>query len=132
MNCKGDHLWSGSFDRTIRVWDLATQQCQGMLTCNEGGHTDPITCMALVPSANEEFILSGGVDGFMKMWNPAGDRVWECDEGAVVSALYSAIDSFGRVKITLNILLLFMHWSFVRKYQYICGIGGRKDYVAYS
>jgi hypothetical protein len=89
--------------------------------------------MALVPSADGEFVLSGGVDGFVKLWNPAGEKQWEWDEGAVVSALFSAIDSFGRVYYFSKYYLYSSSHRLVgmcRKYKCFCGIGRRQNYVA--
>jgi WD40 repeat protein len=31
------HLWSGSADRTIRVWDINSGRCIGILNANSGG-----------------------------------------------------------------------------------------------
>ncbi|CAE7618779.1 TUP1, partial [Symbiodinium microadriaticum] len=89
-----DLLWSGSFDRTIKVWNLADKTCMGTLTSEDGGHVEPITCMTIVPSSDGDYVATGGVDGFVKMWNASGEMLWERDEGAVISALYAAVDSF--------------------------------------
>ena len=53
--------------------------------------------MTVVPSSDGDYIATGGVDGFVKMWSSAGDMVWERDEGAVISALHSSVDSFGTI-----------------------------------
>ena len=50
---EGRLLWSGSVDRNIRVWELASQRCVGTLNAASGGHTDAVTTLELIsiPSA---------------------------------------------------------------------------------
>ena len=41
--CK-DTLVSGSTDRTVRIWDLATGKCTRVF----GGHTSTVRCLSIV------------------------------------------------------------------------------------
>lgn len=43
-------LWSGSTDRTIRVWEIATGRCMGALNVATGGHTEAVSCLEYIPA----------------------------------------------------------------------------------
>ena len=43
-------LWSGSTDRTIRVWEIATGRCMGALNVAAGGHTEAVSCLEYIPA----------------------------------------------------------------------------------
>ena len=53
---------SGSADRTVRIWDVATGQCLWTLE----GHTDLIETVALSPDG--AFAVSGGRDRTVRVW----------------------------------------------------------------
>lgn len=57
---------SGSFDNTVRVWDLTTGHCRAVLV----GHTDPITSVAL--SVNGIIAVSTAEDDTLRVWDLAG------------------------------------------------------------
>jgi GTPase SAR1 family protein len=61
----GSHAITGSRDKTVRVWDLAT----GQSTVLEG-HTDFVTQVAYSP--DDEAMLSLGLSGTLRIW-PLGD-----------------------------------------------------------
>lgn len=61
MICIGKQLWSGSFDRTIRVTDLKSKKLIGCLT----GHTDAVTCLLSVGNC----VWSAGLDGQIIKWH---------------------------------------------------------------
>lgn len=54
-------LASGSFDKTIRIWDLSTGKNQ-VLT----GHIDRITSLAVLPNSR---LASGSYDGTIRIWD---------------------------------------------------------------
>jgi WD40 repeat protein len=68
-------LVSGSWDKTLRVWDLVDQgKCLGVLT----GHSRPVQCLAILPrdSTSEEDsdsatwrIVSGSWDRSVRIWD---------------------------------------------------------------
>ena len=87
----GDRIMSGSSDRTIRVWNVETGQCEGTM---QGGHTSSVRALAVLPchllptssasstSSTEPTslvasrgarllprLLSGASDGTVMVWN---------------------------------------------------------------
>eukprot|EP01041_Mallomonas_annulata_P007239 gene7239-14770_t len=93
----GAHLWSGSVDRSIRCWDIATGSCIGTLTSQNGGHTEPVTCLEVVTLEDgSSFLASGGSDGDVIVWNTStGESQWKTSNGTVVTALLSSQDTSG-------------------------------------
>ncbi len=58
----GKILVSGSYDKTIKVWDLVTGKLLHTLT----GHTQRVTCIAISPDG--QIIASGSYDRTIKLW----------------------------------------------------------------
>jgi WD40 repeat protein len=54
---------SGSFDNTIRVWNIKTGECEKILE----GHTDRVHSVALSP--NGRTVISGSKDKAIRAWN---------------------------------------------------------------
>jgi WD40 repeat protein len=91
-------LWSGSADQTIRVWDLGTNKCVGILSRSTKGHNGPITCLCHLYGAatvNENYIVSGGADCEVKLWKPTGEFVFSCNHSTCVTALSPFQDEMG-------------------------------------
>ena len=59
----GKECISGSFDKTIRIWNLETGQCRRTLE----GHTDTVSTLALMPGGKR--CISGSRDGTARVWN---------------------------------------------------------------
>ena len=57
----GNKLFSGSNDRTIRVWDADTHKHLATLE----GHTGGVTCLTLYGNK----LFSGSRDGTIRVWN---------------------------------------------------------------
>ncbi|HUI08514.1 MAG TPA: protein kinase [Verrucomicrobiae bacterium] len=53
---------SGSSDKTLKLWDMATGVCLRTLV----GHSNGVTCAAL--SRDSQFVVSGGSDQSVKLW----------------------------------------------------------------
>ena len=58
----GDVLVSASSDRTLKVWDADTWECERTLR----GHTDSVYCLAEFDGK----VLSGAMDKTIKLWDP--------------------------------------------------------------
>ncbi|CAH2080126.1 unnamed protein product [Thlaspi arvense] len=69
----GQRLYSGSVDKTIKVWDLNTLEC----TMTLRQHTDTVTSLLCW----EEFLLSSSLDGTIK--------VWACSEDGSLKVTYT-------------------------------------------
>ena len=54
---------SGSWDRTVRVWDATTWTLAHTLT----GHTDYVMSVAVSPDA--QFVVSGSYDDTVRVWD---------------------------------------------------------------
>lgn len=64
-----DTLASGSFDNTVRLWDIHTGQCTHTLT----GHTMPIYSLCFTPDG--DYIASGSVDQSIKFWKESDGKL---------------------------------------------------------
>jgi WD40 repeat protein len=83
------HLVSGSYDTTMKIWEIATGVCQSTFT----GHTKPVLAVSVLPWT-ENICISGGEDAVIKAWNwKEALCVWkiELDKNEVWS-LQNAID----------------------------------------
>ena len=84
FNCsfKGHHDWvytlvifnrkiiSGSEDKTIKIWDSKTGECEMTLS----GHTNGVRALAIL---DNQYIVSGSIDKTIKIWN---SETGECKE----------------------------------------------------
>ena len=61
---QGEHLISGSYDKTLRKWDLNTGQCLQILE----GHTDCVYCVI----ESHGILFSGSDDKTIRVWNQSG------------------------------------------------------------
>jgi hypothetical protein len=64
----GRHVVSGSWDRTLRVWDLATGETKTTLQ----GHTDSISAVAVTPDGR--YVVSGSKDRTLRIWDLKGGK----------------------------------------------------------
>lgn len=65
---KGNYLYSGAADGTIKIWDLEINECKATLNDHKG----PITSLCI----NKNVLYSGSADGTIKVWNLATN---ECE-----------------------------------------------------
>jgi serine/threonine protein kinase len=64
VKSEGSILASGSSDRTIKIWDLATGEVQQTLI----GHEDAVNALVFSPSG--QLLISGSTDVTIKIWHP--------------------------------------------------------------
>ena len=65
----GSTLASGSYDRTIKLWDVASGEVATLQ-----GHTDDVRSVSFSPDGS--ILASGGYDGTISLWNmPAPDTI---------------------------------------------------------
>jgi len=63
LAARGRTLVSGSFDCTVRVWDLVTGACKWVLA----GHTQKVYSVVLDPPRSQAY--SGSMDGTVRIWD---------------------------------------------------------------
>ncbi|KAA1469244.1 cell division control protein 4 [Dentipellis sp. KUC8613] len=63
LAARGRTIVSGSYDCTVRVWDLITGECRWVLV----GHTQKVYSVVLDP--RQERAYSGSMDGTVRMWD---------------------------------------------------------------
>jgi len=84
-------LASGSWDNTIKIWDINTQQCLRTLK----GHNDYIYGLVRLADGT---IASGSIDSTIKMWDPSsGLCLNTIDNGSAVWCVYQLAD--GRIVV---------------------------------
>lgn len=71
----GSNLWSGSMDHTVLCWDLNSGSCTRVLTKAQGAHQDAVTCISTFSSDGPEYIISGGMDKKITVFNSATGEV---------------------------------------------------------
>jgi hypothetical protein len=57
---------SGSSDKTLKLWDIKTQNYDVALVRTFKGHTNRINCVVII---SNEIIVSGSDDGTLKIWD---------------------------------------------------------------
>src|SRR6185312_16580914 len=79
----GNTLVSGSYDCSVRVWNIMTGECLWKLT----GHTQKVYSVVLDAKRNR--CMSGSMDGIVKVWSlEDGTCVWSL-EGLSSTFVYS-------------------------------------------
>ena len=67
LNSDSTKLVSGSWDKTIRLWDIESSKSDLLFK----GHTKDVLCVGF--SHDERLIFSGAMDNTLKYWNTKGD-----------------------------------------------------------
>jgi WD40 repeat protein len=91
ITADGSHAISGSFDGTVRWWDLRTGECLHVLS----GHRIAVTSVALTPDGS--LALTCSADGVVCQWEPASGRLLGFLEGGSIAA---ALTPDGRYALT--------------------------------
>ena len=92
LNSDCTKLVSGSWDKTIRLWDIPSSKSEQIFK----GHTKDILCIAF--SHDERLIFSGGMDNTLRYWNTKGELKYENNQ---FGGWVSCILNFNKKKKTL-------------------------------
>jgi WD40 repeat protein len=92
----GRRAVSGSADRTVRVWDLASGRCTAALE----GHTDYITSVALTSDGRRA--VSGSADRTVRVWDLASGRCTAALEGHTHWVTSVAMTREGRTAVSAS------------------------------
>jgi len=92
----GRFALSGSADKTLRLWDLATGQCLRILE----GHTELVHSVAI--SADGRFALSGSNDQYLRLWDLATGQCLRILQGHTQWVDSVAISPDGRFGLSGN------------------------------
>ena len=82
----GSLVASGSSDKTVRLWEVATQQPRGEPM---QGHTGAVFSVAFSPRKGESRLATGGGDCSVRVWRevPGGGWLVLCEMSAIPTAL---------------------------------------------
>jgi WD40 repeat protein len=89
-------------DRSLRCWALATGDSMA-ITSVQGGHTEPVTCLEAITVLGVEYVVSGGADSLLKIWN-LDKLVLSDNQGAVVTALKASMDAHGNPLLMVGLV----------------------------
>ena len=82
FNAQSNLIVSGSFDETVRIWDVRTGKCLKVLLA----HSDPM--MAIHFNRDGSLIVFNSYDGLSRIWDSATDHCLKTlidDENPLVS-----------------------------------------------
>ncbi|KAM7526335.1 hypothetical protein LguiA_016237 [Lonicera macranthoides] len=66
---KTELLLSSSMDKTVRLWNMESQDCLKMFA-----HSDYVTCVQFNP-VNDDYFISGSLDAKVRIWNISARKV---------------------------------------------------------
>ncbi len=90
LSADGQLALSGSWDATVRVWEIASGRCLHTLE----GHTEAVTVVCL--SANGKLALSGSRDTTVRVWEIASGRCLHTLEGHTGGVTAVSLSADGR------------------------------------
>jgi WD40 repeat protein len=94
-------VMSGSYDKTVRLWDAAT----GALLQTLEGHTSLISSIAFSPDSKQ--VMSGSYDKTVRLWDAATGALQQTLEGHIRFIRSVAFSPDGKL---LPILQVSNHW----------------------
>jgi WD40 repeat protein len=94
----GRHVVSGSYDKTVRLWDAATGAALQTLE----GHADNVFSVAFSPDNKQ--IVSSSSDKTVRLWDAATGAALQMLEGYTDEVRYMAFSPDGKLLHTLLVL----------------------------
>ncbi|MEO0532819.1 MAG: NACHT domain-containing protein [Cyanobacteria bacterium P01_A01_bin.123] len=91
FSTSGKILTTGSHDQSIRVWNIETGTCIGLLK----GHTDYVQSVAI--HRNEKLLASGSTDNLVKLWDIKSEKCLENLSGHNDPVLSVSFDSHSSI-----------------------------------
>ena len=92
----GRYVVSGSYDRTLRVWELATGETKRTLQ----GHTREVRAVAVTPDGR--YVVSGSWDKTLRVWDLATGETKRTLQGHTGEVSALAVTSDGRYVVSCS------------------------------
>ncbi|GMH64398.1 hypothetical protein TrRE_jg3068 [Triparma retinervis] len=106
----GGHLWSCSTDCQIRIWDMGQGQCSHVIQAAKGqgqgqgdGHKGPVTCLEGFTMQGENYVVSGSLDGTVKIWDGKATLQATESQGQGVLSMASLEDTGSNMVLVIGL-----------------------------
>ena len=94
LSADGRHALSGSGDKTLKLWELASGRCLRTFE----GHNEGVSCVCL--SVDGRYALSGSYDQTLRLWEVACGRCVRTFTGHVVAVSAGCLSADGRYALS--------------------------------
>jgi len=114
----GGHLWSCGTDAQIRIWDMGCGECKHVIPASStnnsnnnnnnqqvgggDGHCGPVTCLESFVMQGENYVVSGSLDGTVKIWDSKAQLQATESQGQGVVSMTSLEDTGGNMVLVIG------------------------------